>query len=113
MAEFAVWLLDWARSVIAVRESPSSWSFDAVAAARIPLEDIAVALWAIVDSNGQVRRWCSTTPCPACDVLFWSMRHEQQSDLPVQFGCARTFDDCVAVDDEARRRFGGCTSPAT
>ncbi len=101
MAEFAVGLLDWAGSVIAVRANHSSWSFGDRATAQLPLDDVAGRVVAIAGSNGQVRSLeFDDGRSLACDLVFWSMRHEQQSDLAIKLGCAMSEDGCVMVDCE-------------
>lgn len=100
IAEFAVGLLDWARSVVVVHES-SDWSFDEQATAGIPVDDVEGRVVGIAGHDHQVESLVldggDTVPC---DVVFWSMQHEQQSDLPAQLGCEMTGEGCVAVDEE-------------
>jgi thioredoxin reductase len=55
---------------------------------------------AIDGERGQVRSLTlDDGSAVSCEVVFWPMRHEQQSELPRQLGCAMS-DGCVVVDDE-------------
>ena len=101
MAEFALSLLDWAGSVVAVRESEATSELTDRAREQLPVRDVIGRVTAIEGQHGQVTSLeldsGATVPC---EVVFWLMRHEQQSDLPAQLGCALTGEGCVVVDDD-------------
>jgi thioredoxin reductase len=101
MAEFAIGLLDWAGSVVAVRESARSSSMNSRARGTLAVDDRRGRVVAI-DADDAVMRGLvladgTTVPC---DVVFWLMRHEQQSDVARQLGCKISDEGCVVVGED-------------
>jgi thioredoxin reductase len=101
MAHFAIALLDWARSVVAVRESGVSPQWEDLDYQHLPIDNVAGRVVAIAGHQHQVRSLVvDDGRAVPCDVVFWLMGHEQQSDLARQLGCEITAEGCVVVDDQ-------------
>ena len=103
MAEFATGLLDWAASVTAIRESPEASSFTDRAREQFAVDDVRGRVTNIDARAGQVRSLelddGTTVPC---DVVFWLMKHEQQSDIARQLGCTISEEGCIVVDEHCQ-----------
>jgi thioredoxin reductase len=100
MADFATGLLDWAGSVVLVSETDDATGLIERAGDRRAVAEVRGRVVAIDGERGQVRSLSiDDGSTVSCEVVFWPMRHEQQSDLPRQLGCKMS-DGCVVVDDE-------------
>jgi thioredoxin reductase len=100
MADFATGLLDWAGSVVLVSETGDATGLIERAGGRPTVNRVRGRVVAIDGERGQVRSLTlDDGSAVSCEVVFWPMRHEQQSELPRQLGCAMS-DGCVVVDDE-------------
>ena len=101
MIEFAIGLLDWARSVVAIGEAGAPPVIETSDHERLPIDSIAGPVIAIAGREAQVQSLVldggRSVPC---DVVFWLMTHEQQSDLAQQLGCDISAEGCVVVDDK-------------
>jgi thioredoxin reductase len=101
MIEFAEGLLDWATSVTAIAQDRPARPLTTHAASRSRIDQVTGRVTGIVGEDGQVRSLqIGRDRVVHCDVVFWLMRHEQQSDLPRQLGCTITSEGCVVVDDD-------------
>jgi thioredoxin reductase len=108
MAEFALGLLDWAGSVTLIRESGEAPRFTEAATDSLPVTHTRGRVVAIEGQQGQVRRLKTDTGhSVSCDVVFWLMHHEPQSDLAHQLGCRISDEGCVVVDDDCATSVSG------
>jgi thioredoxin reductase len=99
MAEFALGLLDWARSVVLIRETSGAAMFSTEARTAHAVDDTVGRVVAIDAVEGQVRSLVLDDGRRVdCEVVFWPLRHVQQSDLAEQLGCETTADQCLVVD---------------
>src|SRR5215207_5737981 len=88
MAEFAAGLMDWASSVTLVRESSNAGGFGDLARTRAELDEVTGQVASLIGEGGEVQSLqLSDGRSVPCDVVFWLMRHEQQSDLAGQLRC--------------------------
>jgi thioredoxin reductase len=100
MAEFAMGLLDWARSVVVIRESGAPGASEDFDDRLVPVGSLAGRVVEIDGQDGHVRSLVlEGGRAVPCDVVFWLMKHEQQSDLARQLGCELSTEGCVVVDD--------------
>jgi thioredoxin reductase len=98
MAEFAVGLFDWARSVTLVTERPRLGSSKA-ATDGFEITEVVGRVVSVSGDDGNLRSLeLEGGRSVACDVAFWHMPIEQQSDVAVQLGC--TLEDGYVVADE-------------
>lgn len=99
MAEFAVGLLDWARSVTLVTERPRLGSSTEAARDGFEITEVVGRVVSVSGDDGNLRSLeLKGGRSVACDVAFWHMPIEQQSDVAVQLGC--TLEDGYVVADE-------------
>lgn len=108
IAEFAVGLLDWATSVVLVREHDSAQELSAAATENLPLETVRGNVTRIDgDVNDAHSLHLDDGRAVPFDVAFWLMPHEHQSDLGKQLGCDFTPDGCMVVDDNGQTTVNG------
>jgi thioredoxin reductase len=108
MAAFAAGLMDWAGSVTLVRESADAAILGDLARTCAELDEVTGLVVAVAGAEGEVESLqLSDGRSVPCDVVFWLMRHEQQSDLARQLGCAISDEGAVIVDDEGATSVAG------
>jgi thioredoxin reductase len=116
MLTFAIGLLDWACSVVAIHEDGDEdgdadrndgSAFEPVVLDRVPLETVTGRVASVRGEGGRLRslQLADGRSVP-CDVAFWLMRHEQHSDLASSLGCEISPEGCVVVDEH-----GATTAP--
>jgi thioredoxin reductase len=102
VAGFAVGLLDWAASVTVVtngaRFEGDEQTRAALAAAGVPIVEASVASCDGVrgDLHGVTLADGRRLPC---EVMFFSIGHDQRDPTAADLGCAINRDGCVVVDD--------------
>ncbi len=98
VAAFAVGLLDWATSITVIAEQPHE---DLAAIERLGIRVVIGDPTCLVGEPGQLRavRLGSADEVPG-DMMFFTIGHEQRSDLPSQLGCEMSSEGCVVVDDQ-------------
>ncbi len=116
MLTFAIGLLDWARSVVAIHEDGvkngdkdgnDGSAFESVTLDRVPLETVTGRVASVCGEAGRLRSLeLDDGRSVPCDVAFWLMRHEQHSDLAARLGCEISPEGCVVVDED-----GATTAP--
>ena len=97
VAAFAVGLLDWATSVTVIVDMLDE---DLGALEQLGIRVVVGEPTSLVGEPGQLRsvRLKSGDEVP-CEMVFCTMGHVQQSDLPHQLGCEISSEGCVLVDD--------------
>ena len=110
VVDFALGLLDWARTVTIVTEAQPLEADDAdrsrlarygvelIEEDAIALEGERGALEAVVLRSGQRVR---------CQMAFFSIAHHPVNDLAQQLGCAVTDEGCIRVGDNAETTIAG------
>lgn len=110
VVDFALELLDWARSVTvctdahrlqaddADRQRLARYGIDVVEQDAVALVGERGALECVVLADG--------TRLP-CQLGFFSIAHDPANDLAAQLGCDLTNERCIAVDDEAQTSVPG------
>jgi len=101
IAEFALGLLDWASSVVAIRAHSKTSSFNERARQQLEVDEVVGTVVAIEGHDGHLRSLrLDSGATVECEIVFWLLDHVQQSDLAQQLGCDITPDGCVSVDDQ-------------
>jgi len=97
VAAFAVGLLDWATSITVIVDMPDE---DLGALEELGIRVVVGEPTCLIGEPGQLRsvRLKSGEEVP-CEMVFCTMGHEQQSDLPRKLGCEISSEGCVIVDD--------------
>jgi len=97
VAAFAIGLLDWATSITVIADKPDE-TLDALE--RLGIRVVVGEAIGLIGDPGQLRsvQLKSGDEVP-CEMMFCTIDHEQQSDLPRQLGCEFSPEGCVIVDD--------------
>ncbi|HWM18914.1 MAG TPA: NAD(P)/FAD-dependent oxidoreductase [Ilumatobacteraceae bacterium] len=97
VAPFAVGLLDWATSITVIVDTPDE---DLGALEQLGIRAVVGEPICLTGEPAQLRsiRLRSGDEV-SCEMMFCTMGHEQQSDLPRQLGCEMSSEGCVLVDD--------------
>jgi 3-phenylpropionate/trans-cinnamate dioxygenase ferredoxin reductase subunit len=102
---FALTLTQWTRQITVVTDGRSPEltvaERDALAAHGIPILTQTVRHFEGTDGQLTGLRFMDGSRLPVCSALF-NIRHEVNSELPAQLGCALTDDDYVVVDEHLR-----------